>query len=398
VITRSTGSWPWADRLTRRALTLDAALALFAFGLGVVIVLTGGLGEPDPGTRDGDLLGVVLVAIATLPLAARSVTPAVVLVIVTGALVPLGLLHYPGEVSNAALLAVYSLASQRDREPRRAMALAVAAFVAIAASFAIAQTDGFPAAEIATIGAVWLFVWVAGDRGRLRRERMAELEERARQAERDAERERRLAAAEERTRIARELHDSAGHAMNVILVEAGAARLLRDRDPERSRGALETIEHVARGTIGEIDQLVRHLRDDGAIPDRLAAPGVHDLDGLVERHRAAGLEVEARVEGRPRPLHAALDRAAYRIVQEALLNAARHGSGTAELVLSFGPETLDINVTNPVSAGASVREGGGHGMVGMRERAHLLGGGLDARAEGGRFRVDARLPYGESDA
>lgn len=109
----------------------------------------------------------------------------------------------------------------------------------------------------------WAAVWIVGDWIRLRRERIAEYEERALRAEREAERERRLAVAEERTRIARDLHDSAGHAINVILVQAGAARLLSERDPERARQALETIEEVARETLGEIDQLVHALREGG---------------------------------------------------------------------------------------------------------------------------------------
>ena len=117
--------------------------------------------------------------------------------------------------------------------------------------------DAFPTVPLLFGVVVWGGAWVLGDRVRLRRERIAELVARAERAERDAERERRLAAAEERTRIARDLHDSAGHAINVILVQAGAARLLGERDPERSRAALETIEEVARETLTEIDQLVR---------------------------------------------------------------------------------------------------------------------------------------------
>ena len=145
-----------------------------------------------------------------------------------------------------------------------------------------------------------------GDRVRLRRERITQLVARAERAERDAERERRLAAAEERTRIARDLHDSAGHAINVILVQAGAARLLGERDPERSRAALETIEEVARETLTEIDQLVRALRE-GDLPSEnggnVEPPlGLAGLATLVERHRTAGLAVELAASGPRRPL------------------------------------------------------------------------------------------------
>jgi signal transduction histidine kinase len=243
-------------------------------------------------------------------------------------------------------------------------------------------------------GAVaWAGAWVAGDVTRQRRDRIAALRDRAERAELESERERRLAAAEERTRIARELHDSAGHAMNVILVQAGAARLLRDRDPEGSAKALTTIEDVARETLGEIEHLVRGLREDDARGEALAPlPGTSDIDDLVERHRASGLSVTVRREGGDRVLGSAVDRAAYRIVQEALTNAARHGDGGADVVLRFGTEALEVIVTNPVSGDGST-EGGGHGLVGMRERAALLAGRLEAGREDGVFGVRAVLPY-----
>jgi signal transduction histidine kinase len=243
---------------------------------------------------------------------------------------------------------------------------------------------------------VWTTAWLAGDRTRLRRQRIAELEERARRAEREAERERRLAAAEERTRIARDLHDSAGHAISVILVQASAARMLRERDPERSDAALETIEEVARATIGEIDQMVRVLREDGTgAQDRGEVdppPGLAALETLAARQRAAGLAVIVDAHGSPRPLAPGVDHAAYRILQEALTNAARHGRGGADVDLFFGATALEITVTNPGGPDGPV--GRGHGIAGMRERAGLLGGTLEAGLADGSFRIRARLPYG----
>jgi signal transduction histidine kinase len=200
--------------------------------------------------------------------------------------------------------------------------------------------------------------------------------------------------AEERARIARDLHDSAGHAINVILVQAGAARLLQERDPAAARAALETIEEVARETIGEIDQLVRALREDGAreieLPTGLAA-----LDTLIERHRAAGLTVETRTSGRSRPLAPALDQAAYRILQESLTNAARHGNGPATLEIDYRERELALTVSNAVAAGPNGNVDGGHGILGMRERAALLGGSLETSRSNGRFDVHATLPYAQ---
>jgi signal transduction histidine kinase len=267
--------------------------------------------------------------------------------------------------------------------------------VAHVAAGGLAQ-DRFPLQESLFGVAVWGGAWLAGERTRLRRERIAELEARAVRAEREAERERRLAAAEERTRIARDLHDSAGHAINVILVHAGLGRLHADEDPPVARRAFETIEDVARETVGEIDAMVRALRDDAA--SATAAEGVEPpagfaaLDGLVERHRDAGLDVTATVRGEVGPLSPGVDRTAFRIVQEALTNAARHGEGSADVQVTFGGDALELTVANPVGGERTVRAAEGHGIIGMRERASLVGGRLEAGLLDGRFEVRARLP------
>ena len=167
--------------------------------------------------------------------------------------------------------------------------------------------------------------------------------------------------------------------------------------PGRSRAALETIEEVARETLGEIDQLVRALReDDVPVESDWAvepAPGLAALGTLLERHRSAGLGVSIRERGSRRSLSPGLDQAAYRILQEALTNAARHGNGAAEVEIAFGPTALELTVTNPTRP-ESPPGHIGHGIVGMRERATLLDGSLDAEASDGRFRIQARLPYG----
>jgi signal transduction histidine kinase len=257
--------------------------------------------------------------------------------------------------------------------------------------------DRFPGPELLFGVVVWGGAWLAGDRARLRRERMAELEERATRAERDAHRERRLAAAEERARIARDLHDSAGHAINVILVHAGLGRLRAARDPEAAREGFETIEQVARETIGEIDQLVGALREQPESNDRAdevePPAGLAALGTLVERHRAAGLDVTTRIRGDRRQLPPGVDRGAYRVLQEALTNAARHGDGSAQLELAFLPDALELCVVSPIRGDrGAATNGGGHGLVGMRERAALLGGDLQAGARDGRFEVRAQLP------
>ena len=353
-----------------RSKLIAAALALGAF---VVTLATLKRGEGN----DLDALGVLLAALATLPLAVWRRGPLAVFALTAGASALTNALGYPlgPPVGPTIALFFVGLAGSEERsERRRTAAVVVGLFAAHIAGDAIGH-DRLPFPELLFGSVIWTGAWLAGERTRLRRQRRADLEERA--------------VADERTRIARDLHDSVGHAINVILVQAGAARLLQDRDPERSRAALETIEEVARDTIGEIDHMVRALRDE---PTR-APVGLAALHGLVARHREAGLDVDLDVSGDSRALPPAVDQAAFRILQEALTNAARHGSGGVEVSLGFGARALDLSVANPAAGGGGTAFGG-LGLVGMRERAELLGGSLETESTDGRFVVRARLPYG----
>jgi signal transduction histidine kinase len=378
--------------LGSRRLLVDALIAVgvLAFSLGAIA--HGGFDDSDNGL---DAVSAILAALTALPLVLRRLAPLPVFAVVTAAMATLYGLRYGLGPPIGFAIALYTVAEERDEAHPRLRTAALAASLVVLLAPHLVQ-DGF-APELFLGAGVWAAAWFAGDRSRLRRERIAELEERARNAEREAERERRLAAAEERMRIARDLHDSAGHAINVILVQAGAARLLQERDPAGARAALQTVEEVARDTLGEIDQLVRALREDLPAGEIEPPPGLAALQGLAERHRLSGLAVNVTVDGPRRPLSPAVDQAAYRILQEALTNAAWHGGGSADVAIEFAPGALEIAVTNPAAPGPSVRDGG-HGIVGMRERAQLLGGALEAGARNGSFRVHARLPYGEASA
>jgi signal transduction histidine kinase len=375
-----------------RTLLVDALIvgAVLAFSLAAI-----GRGRFDDDGQGLDAVAVVLVALTALPLVARRVSPLLIFAVVTAATTALYQLDYGLGPPVGFAVALYTVADERDegQEGLRRALLAVSAVVLLVPHIV---REGF-APEVFLGAGVWAAAWFAGDRTRLRRERIADLEERARNAEREAERERRLAAAEERMRIARDLHDSAGHAISVILVQAGAARLLQERDPAGARAALETVEEVARDTLGEIDQLVRALREDLTPGEVEPPPGLAALEALAERYRGSGLDVTVTVDGSRRPLSPAVDQAAYRILQEALTNAAWHGRGSAKVEIEFATASLEIAVTNRASD-SSARDGGGHGIVGMRERAQLLGGTLEAGADNGSFRVHARLPYGEAGA
>jgi signal transduction histidine kinase len=388
-----------------RELAIDCGLALASFLLAVALMASGGFGAEEAGARGLDALGVFLAAAASVPLLARrrAIVPA--FIVLFAAYAAIAALRYPIDIVLGPLIGLYTLAGASGRSVPRPLAitLAVASYWVVFAGIAI----GYDVARVADVEAplfalVFVLIWMAGDRTQLRREHIAWLEERARQAEEEAERERRLAAAEERTRIARDLHDSAGHAINVILVEAGAARLLKERDPERAEQALETIEEVAREQIGEIDRLVHALRaddpDDREIEECRPSAGYPigpaAGEALFERMRASGLELEVRRTGEPRLLGPSVGRSMFRILQEALTNAVRHGAGGAEVELRFRDEAVEVIVSNPTESESM--NGERHGLTGMRERVGLLGGSFEAGQSNGVFQVRAVLPYDRS--
>lgn len=344
---------------------------------------------------DLDWLAVLLALCASAPLVAWRRSPLGVLAVATAACVTLVGLGYPLGIPLGPSAALYLFAASRDeRNPwtRRTTAAVLVLFGAYLGAAAAGQ-GSFPGSELLHGGLAFAVAWFAGERTRLRREHIAELKERAVRAEREAEGDRRLAVAEERVRIARDLHDAAGHAINVITVRAGAARMRQD--PERSRRALEVIEETARRTAAEIDGIVGTLRDPTSSNRAAGAPlGLASLDTLIADRAVAGLDVSVAREGKPRQVESAVDQAAYRILQEALTNAARHGTDAARVELAFGQAALELTISNRAPAEGASRSSGGHGLIGMRERATLLGGSFDAQRTNGSFRVRARLPYG----
>jgi signal transduction histidine kinase len=378
--------------------SVDVAIAAAAFAVSLPIMAREG------GDRALDPLGVVLAALAAFPLVFRRRFPLGVFVVSAAFAVTISALGYPPGPPVAPTLAIFFLGLHpaETRGGRGLTAAVVALFYVLHFAAVTIANDGDGLVVEPLLGILlWGGAWVIGDRFRLRRERMAALAERARRAEQDAEREGRLAVAEERMRIARDLHDSAGHAINVILVQAGAARLHAEGDPERTRAALSTIEDVARETVTEIDRLVGTLREDGggAAEARAVEPPMTlaALAALVERQRANGLDVELHLEGEGRPLARAVDQAAYRILQEALTNAAKHGTaGAARVEIAYGPGELTLSVSNPTSPGEA-EESPGHGLLGMRERAPLLGGRLVVERGDRAFTVRAELPYAAED-
>jgi signal transduction histidine kinase len=392
----------------RSGALVDVVVAAGVF-VGAVVLLAHG-GAPGGGARDLDAAGVGLAAATAVPLLWWRRAPLAVFALTAAACTALAALDYSIGLTLGPTAALYLLATRRETRGWWRAAVVVGTFVAYTAAFAAAR-GSFPAAAVLHTGIAWAGAWFAGERTRLRREQVADLRDRATRAQHDAERERALAVAEERARIARDLHDSAAHAISVIAVRAGAARLRHAREPERTLAALQAVEDLARQTVDQLDQLVGTLRDpdrpDGAVPP---PAGLASLDTLVAHHHAAGLPVTVEVDGTPRPLGGAADQAAYRILQEALTNAARHGAGAARVALTYTDAAVDLTVTNPTNGadplarlGAAEwtgtpghgtgRAGGGHGLIGMRERATLAGGTIHTGQSGEVFEVRARIPF-----
>jgi signal transduction histidine kinase len=236
--------------------------------------------------------------------------------------------------------------------------------------------------------AAWLFALLLARRSR----RAHAAEERAAQLERDQHERARTAAADERARIARELHDVIAHSVSVMTVQAGAARTLLPAHPEQAMPPLLAVEETGRQALAEMRRLLGILREDDA-PALVPQPGLTDLPALAESMRHAGLPVEVSVEGRPRPLPAGVDLTAYRVVQEALTNTLKHAGPTrASVVVHYDRDAVVLSIRDDGRVAAS-SDGSGHGLTGMRERVTLYGGELHAGPdpEGG-FAVIARLP------
>jgi signal transduction histidine kinase len=331
--------------------------------------------QPEPDPVSAGL--VLLLLLATLPVALRRIAPVPVLTLTLAAAIAADLAYdnfaFPG-----ALLALYTVAAHVGR-PR---SLVAAGATAVALPLLVLG-DPLGFWEVLGVYAVFGVVWLLGDNLRTRRERAARLK-----AEREANV--RRAAAEEQTRISRELHDIIGHSVSVMTIQAAAAGDAFDSRPAHVREALRAIETTGRETLAELRRLL--AGDTGGFAP---APGLESLDALVDRVRAAGLEVELSADPRPGPLPPSVDLSAYRIVQEALTNTLKHARATrARVDVRRVNGALEIEVADDGEATAAMTPG--HGIIGMRERAALFGGDLTAGpAPGGGFVVRARIPVVE---
>jgi signal transduction histidine kinase len=256
-----------------------------------------------------------------------------------------------------------------------------------------AADNGFALGDVIFITMILGSAWAAGRAMEYHRDRESLLKRLMTDLDRERDNKARAAVAEERIRIARELHDVVAHAISVIVIQArGARRSLAD-DPDETREALDTIEVTGGRALSEMRRLLGMLRTDGEQIALAPQPSLRFIDELVTHVAAAGISLDVSVEGEPVELPTGIDVSAYRIIQEALTNTLKHaGPATARLVIKYGADTLELEVSDSGS-GTAAHDAKGHGLIGMRERVSLYGGKFEAGpADGGGFRVQARLP------
>ncbi|HZI45418.1 MAG TPA: sensor histidine kinase, partial [Ilumatobacter sp.] len=308
-----------------------------------------------------------------------------------------------GTLPTAVLLLTYTVGAGC---PMRRSVAGLALVSAVVVILGLGDSPGLDAVGVLGVIAQFAAVWAIGVALRSRR---AATEARVREADERAEAEHQMAArvlAEERLRIAQELHDVVAHSMSVIAVQAGVGAHVLDERPEQARAALEAISATSRGTLTELRRLLGVLRDSDGVRSHAPAPGLSDLTQLVDDVRTAGVPATLHVEGHPGPVQAGVELSAYRIVQEALTNVIKHaGKPTrVDVTVRYSPYALTVEVVDDgrgVAAqsrnGDAAFDGSGHGVIGMRERVDVWGGELTVGpAPGGGYRVRAQLPYGES--
>ncbi|MFF3287437.1 sensor histidine kinase [Streptomyces sp. NPDC003023] len=386
------------DWLRAHPLAFDGAIALAA----LVCMVAGSFADPHGphgpsfGTRTPDPRSTVLIIVAAGALVLRRREPMGVLLI-TGAvsLVELVAGDPPAPVAMSAVIALYTVASHTDRPTTWRVGLPTMAVLTGSAMF-------FGSSPWYTQENLGIFAWTgmaaaAGDAVRSRRAFVDAIRERAERAERTREEEAGRRVAEERLRIARDLHDVVAHHIALVNVQAGVAAHVMDKRPDQAKEALAHVREASRSALNELRATVGLLRQSGD-PEAPTepAPGLAVLDELVTTFRQAGLPVEvARADAGAEP-PAAVDLAAYRIVQEALTNVRKHAGpdARAEVSVVRVGSTLEVTVIDNGHADPEgTADGGGHGLLGMRERVTALGGTLTAGSRyGGGFRVHAILP------
>jgi signal transduction histidine kinase len=265
--------------------------------------------------------------------------------------------------------------------------------VLVGAALVVYNVPGHPASQLVFIPILFGICWLAGLVVRGQAEQAQAAEVRASQAERERDTVRRIAVAEERARIARELHDIVAHAVSVMVLQVGAVRHKLPDALAEDREALRGVERAGRGALTEMRRLLAVMRHDGDGIELAPQPGLNGLGSLVDEVGRAGLPVTVHVEGTPFALPQGIDLSAYRIVQEGLTNALKHARASqAEVTVRYAPQEVRIEVRDD-GTGAVTPDGHGHGLIGIRERVKLYGGEMaTGTARTGGFTLSTRLP------
>jgi signal transduction histidine kinase len=392
---------PLAHRLAAHRFTPAQLVAIDLAAVLAVLAVFEFFMSPQPPRLAGpgwDTAGWITYLIAAAVTLLRRQLPRPVLAVVLLAAVAALLARREGPSVFYVVLALYSVVAVSSR--RAALAIVAAVAAAILTAVIAGGGDQLVPSAIAGVALV-LLAWLAGENTRASRVYASQQTERAAEKAAAAEAERsaqvRRALADERAEIARELHDIVAHAMSVIAVRSGVARMVIDTQPEQARDALAIIETTTRQSLQEMRLLVGVLRDSGDHSGELSpAPGLGDLGPLIAGTALAGVDVDLARDGTVRALPPAADLSAYRIVQEALTNVVRHAGPTrAQVRIRYRPDEVVIEVTDDGPQGprpaAVPRAGSGHGLIGMRERAALFGGDLTAGPQAAGFGVRASL-------
>ena len=383
---------------SRRPLLLDGIVAAWFVFLGLVLAAT--LAEGGGEFRTIDAGGVALTVAQTAPLLFRRRWPLATLAVILMAVVTLSAAGY--EANNAGLMAAvvgfYTVVERETVVRVATAALLCAATISLFYLTTREEVESF-ATEALDAGAAFGGALLLGIFVRTRRAQTVTAVRRAAQLEEEQEMATEAAIADERKRISRELHDAVGHALNLVVIQAGAAERVISVHPERAHQALDAIQSAGRQALTDLDRMLGILDAPATTSGGGATPGMARLEALVAQTREAGLPVGLTVDGSPRPLSRSTDQSAYRIVQEALTNALKHrGLAPTEVRVHYGRAALEIEVVDEGPGGQVSVNGSGRGLAGMRERARLFGGELEAGpGPDGGYRIRALLPI-ERDA
>jgi signal transduction histidine kinase len=377
------------DRLwsLARRYGFDALIVFAAVESALAVAFAG---DTAKAPQSSPWFAIPAVALVPLPLLARRrfsfAAPAFVWLLAAAfSFVDGRLLVFNGGSYAAGLVAALLLGNLvDDRQSRLGLAIAVGGVTIV-----IYNDPTHASGDFVFTAILVAIAWLAGYALRERGKRAEAAEGRARQAELAA----RVAVAEERARIARELHDVVAHALSVMVLQTGAVRHRLPDSVGEDREALKDVEHAGRQALAEMRRLLGAMRRDDDELDLAPQPSLASLDALLEQVRHAGLPVQVHVEGEPVALPTALDLSAYRIVQEGLTNALKHAHATrADVTVHYAPDAVELEVRDD-GVGGTAADGGGHGLLGIRERVKIYGGDMTAEPVPGRgFVLKTRLP------